>query len=278
MNSNLYEQKDLDKLLISPIVREGSFAPDIEKEEQVLCIPSSISSSLVGERIEDLTHPVLIGRDMVGIEHSLLMAGRGNYRPLWVPRSESETREDVKQIIPYCVFTGSIYSPETDIKKETRMNMVYTYFRGKGQGEKRLKGKMSIGIGGHINPPSRGELHAQDLLSLLNPLDFNGVYMRSLIREIHEEIYLATRVIHKCVGVLYDPTTPVGRVHIGIVHRFHCEILRISSKEEGIFGGEFKLLPLMRQLANGLNPPGTEHWELEPWTKIVLQNCHMLWD
>ena len=58
--------------------------------------------------------------------------------PRFMPRSQAESDEKYKQIIPYVIITH-------DAK-------YLCYVRGKRAGEARLLGQMSIGIGGHINP------------------------------------------------------------------------------------------------------------------------------
>src|SRR5574343_244442 len=56
----------------------------------------------------------------------------------YIPRDEAEEDPTFLQIIPYVVLTHN--------------SRVLQYTRMKGSGESRLRGKQSIGFGGHINP------------------------------------------------------------------------------------------------------------------------------
>ena len=57
------------------------------------------------------------------------------------PRNEMEEDASFKQLIPYVLFRF------TDDEGTVQL---FQYTRGKGQGEKRLHSKRSVGIGGHI--------------------------------------------------------------------------------------------------------------------------------
>lgn len=107
-------------------------------------------------------------------------------------RSEVETDTTWLQLIPYCVFVDD-------------PGMVLAYNRGKSGGEDRLHSKVSIGIGGHINP-----------------VDASGEgceYFAGLLREITEEIDVEPEMrIGDPVALIYDDSDAVGRVHLGIVH------------------------------------------------------------
>ena len=96
---------------------------------------------------------------------------------------------------------------------------VYHYLRGQGAGEKRLRASRSIGVGGHINPID-GETG-------VNP------YRQALLREVAEEIYLETTYEESCLGLINDDSTPVGQVHLGIVHVFDLAEPRPRRREAG---------------------------------------------
>ena len=67
------------------------------------------------------------------------------------------------------------------------------------QTEARLHHKLSLGIGGHINPDT------PDLLD-------------GLQKELEEEVDVAGDYDLTFVGILNDDTTDVGRVHLGAVY------------------------------------------------------------
>ena len=103
----------------------------------------------------------------------------------FMPRDEAEQRPDYKQIIPYVILR--------------RGDEVFVTRRLNKGGEARLHGKISIGIGGHINPVDE----QGDLL------------MRGLWREIHEEVELDKHGELSPCGFINDDSNAVGSVHLG---------------------------------------------------------------
>lgn len=113
----------------------------------------------------------------------------------FVEREWAERQPEFKQVIPYSVV-------ECDGK-------VLLLRRLSGGGEARLRGKLSIGIGGHINP--------EDL-----PQESQGRGKRSPIdagtrREVEEELAIDGRWEVRRFGILNDDSNPVGAVHVGVV-------------------------------------------------------------
>lgn len=85
---------------------------------------------------------------------------------------------------------------------------IFQYTRGSGQGEKRLHAKRSIGIGGHI---SREDATGADL------------YRSGMERELSEEMIIEGAYQEQLLGFIYDDSSPVGRVHLGVVHLLTLE-------------------------------------------------------
>jgi len=116
-----------------------------------------------------------------------------NRTRLFRPRSQVEQDESVKQIIPYvCIRCGAAY---------------VLLQRTSKQSEARLHNKFSLGIGGHIND---AEKSAPDLVDA------------GLQRELAEEISLTAGYNLTPLGIIYDSTTPVGRVHLGVVYELEA--------------------------------------------------------
>lgn len=138
---------------------------------------------------------------------TLLNPAHMSYRP----RNEVEEDPSFKQLIPYCIF-----------RCEGR---IFHYTRGKLQGEGRLHSKRSVGIGGHISSEDR--------------LDAETRYFEAMHREIEEEVYLETGHRDRCVGLINDDATEVGRVHLGIVHIFDLDAPKVRPREESILEAGF---------------------------------------
>lgn len=138
--------------------------------------------------------------------NTLLDPAYTSYRP----RNEMEQDPSFKQLIPYCIFMHH--------------GEVFSYRRGKGQGEARLHSKRSVGIGGHI---SSIDQHAP------------SVYREGMRREIEEEVFLESKFQEKCIGLINDDLTEVGKVHLGIVHLFEIDDPKVRAREESIHDAGF---------------------------------------
>ena len=132
--------------------------------------------------------------------------------PCFMPRSQAESDEKYKQIIPYVIITHD--------------DKYLCYVRGKRAGEARLLGQMSIGIGGHINP-------GDDEFPLFGN-GFREAYIRAVEREVAEEISIGANHRDRIVALLNDDSTEVGRVHLGVVHYWALDSFEVSKREQMI--------------------------------------------
>jgi predicted NUDIX family phosphoesterase len=161
----------------------------------------------------------------------------------FVERDHAERDPSLKQLIPYAVICcdGRIL-----LTRRTR--------RGS---EARLFDKLSIGIGGHVEPidlegaRARGSDARQEL------------YATAARREIEEELFVeAGGVLEdnpgqaldiEPVGILNDDSNPVGAVHVGLVLRVlvHGSVrIRESELLEGRLVAPDELRSLLREGAN----------------------------
>ncbi len=151
------------------------------------------------------------------------------------PRSQVEEDPTFKQLIPYCILqVGS----GADRK-------IFQYTRGSGQGEKRLHAKRSIGIGGHI---SREDATGADL------------YRSGMERELSEEMIIEGAYQEQLLGFIYDDSSPVGRVHLGVVHLLTLENDSSRARESEMIESGF--VPLEQLHAN--------RDRLETWSQLSL--------
>jgi|GEM_PF-672860 len=112
--------------------------------------------------------------------------------PLWRPRAEVEYDESVLQAIPYLVLqnaAGDLWA-----------------YRRRG-GDRRVEGRMSCGIGGHVE---REDAAASAEATLLNALN----------REMAEELGLpvATLPVARPLALIYEHHSAIGRVHLGVLY------------------------------------------------------------
>lgn len=121
------------------------------------------------------------------------------------PRSACETDPSWLQLIPYLVL-------EHD-------GRLFHYARSKSGGEARLHARRSIGIGGHINPADGTPAES---------------YRVGLERELAEEVDAPPARGERLLGLVYDPTTPVGAVHLGVVHVVSLTSDRVTPRDPAI--------------------------------------------
>jgi predicted NUDIX family phosphoesterase len=149
------------------------------------------------ELFHSLGHFQGFSRDTNRYLDELLKPAHISYRP----RGQMEEDPSFKQLIPYCVFRH--------VDPAGRVT-VFAYTRGKGQGEGRLRSKRSVGIGGHISSDD-------------HQAGTGNVYQEGLRRELEEEVFIESAYTEQCVGLINDDETPVGQVHLGVVHLFDVE-------------------------------------------------------
>ncbi len=155
------------------------------------------------------------------------------------PRSLVEEDPSFKQLIPYAILQATIDDEPC----------VFQYTRGKGQGEKRLHAKRSIGIGGHI---SSEDAEGDDL------------YRSGMQRELGEEMVLESPYQEQLVGFIYDDTSPVGRVHLGVVHLLTLDTPAARAREADLIESGFQSVV---QLKASLN-------SFETWSQLCLENLY----
>lgn len=127
------------------------------------------------------------------------------------PRAGVETDPSYKQLIPYVVLMCG--------------DQVFNYRRGKAGTETRLQALRSIGIGGHI---SEADAAGGD-----------DPYRTGMIRELAEEVAIGCDWTELFLGFINDDRTPVGSVHLGVVHLFALESPSARSKEDALADAGF---------------------------------------
>jgi predicted NUDIX family phosphoesterase len=198
--------------------------------EQVLVVPTSL--------FHEIGHFQGFCPDVETYFEHLVNPEHASYRP----RGEMERDPSFKQLIPYVIFR------HTDA---TGRVFVFQYTRGKGQGENRLHSKRSIGIGGHIS-------------SLDAEVEIEGAfdpYAEGMRRELEEEVAIDTPYRDRCVGLINDDETEVGRVHLGVVHVFDVDEPSVRPREDDI--AEAGFVPVEELLA--------DMSRFESWSQICLR-------
>ncbi|MBJ7609215.1 MAG: phosphoesterase [Candidatus Dormibacteraeota bacterium] len=193
-----------------------------QSDEDVLCVP----------RTTIFPDGAWHGLVTVGLERVLrTIRAASEYRP----RQLVEDDPSMQQIIPYCV----VHHPHDGTYLLTR--------RLRRSTEQRLHHLYSLGVGGHINP-------------------VDGVAGDPLVggleREWAEEVVCSSPATARLVAMLNDDTTPVSRVHLGLVFLVEPTVSTTSVRETDKLEGESLQLSEMRR----------HYLSMESWSQLVYDD------
>jgi len=164
---------------------------------------------------------------------------------VWLNKKQAEEDPTFKQLIGYCAIIG----PDKKI---------FTYRRAVKDAqyeEKRLQGKWSIGIGGHVEPLDSAE---------------KGFVAASISREINEEIRVEGGIITniKLFGTINDDSNSVGQVHFGLLMTARVSSSLVKPKDPEIAFGESKTIEEIHSLFQ------IEKESVENWSLIAISHIH----
>ena len=150
-------------------------------------------------------------------------------------RAEAETDPRFKQVIPYAIVRHN--------------NFYFLLQRKPAQSEQRLHHKFSIGVGGHINPPS-------------DAMGFD-VIREGLAKEVQEELHIHSSYSVRLIGLINDDTTEVGRVHLGVLFEINSPSSDVHVRETNKMHGAWALVERLQET----------YAKLETWSQIVFDSC-----
>jgi len=182
-----------------------------------------------------------------------LITTEENY--IFVSRKQAERDPHYKQVIPYCIFVDED-------------GLIFNYERGQKGGEGRLRGRSSIGVGGHIND--------EDFSTSINlsQSKYNSALYREVAEEFGLNLYSGIESDLKNTCMQSQPTafineelTEVGKVHFGVVHVLPIKQSDIISLEADIvINGSFNSYEdLMKDIEI-----------FENWSQICLKDWQSL--
>jgi predicted NUDIX family phosphoesterase len=185
----------------------------VKHEDVMVVATADLAAFIRGHRadlIREQTDEIL---QLIATKHTFLL------------RATAEESPQYRQIIPYVIIRhGDAY---------------FVLERTPKQSETRLHNKLSLGIGGHINP-------GHDLAA-------------GLQQELNEEVTIDAPYKLEFTGILNDESTEVGRVHLGAVHILEPEAPRVSVRETEKMTGRW----VARNDLGGLRE------RMETWSQIV---------
>lgn len=146
-------------------------------------------------------------------------------------RSLVECDPSYKQIIPYLVFRA-------------KNRYLLTKRLAHSKTEQRLHHQYSLGLGGHIK---RRDLESNDLIEA-------GFW-----REWEEEVRYSGKTEHRLIGLIYDESSEVSRVHLGLFYLIEGDSDQIGIKEVDRLRGSLVRLSEAKGYYN----------EMESWSRLV---------
>lgn len=162
-----------------------------------------------------------------GVEELLeVIAHWGEFRP----RSEVEAQPEWQQVIPHLV-----------VRDGTRM---LTMRRLRAGSEPRLRGQVTLGVGGHINAGDGAPAEA---------------WLAGCLREWREEVVCNRVVTGRAVGLLKDDAGAVGQVHLGVLILVDAEGAVVEVRERDKLEGRMALVDEL----------GVYYLEMETWSQFV---------
>jgi len=132
--------------------------------------------------ISDAARPIL---DLISKKHA------------FIDRPVAEVSPEFRQIIPYVIIRNA--DDYFVLKRTTK------------QTEARLHHKLSLGIGGHVNP--------------------GHTLLEGLQKELDEEVHIGGDYAMEFIGMINDDTTDVGRVHLGAAYLLEADGRDVAVKE-----------------------------------------------
>jgi len=157
----------------------------------------------------------------------------------YLERGKAEEKPNFQQPIPYALVCDT-------------KDRIFTYQRASKKehsAETRLHGKWSCGVGGHVDRDDASD----------NPL------YASLLREMKEELVLNNFETIEPIGYINDESTPVSRVHFGILYRVVTKEPDTVSLSPEMASGSFLHSDELCQQLRGLD------CITEEWTMIALK-------
>jgi predicted NUDIX family phosphoesterase len=168
----------------------------------------------------------------------------------WQARDKVERDNSYQQPIGYCL----IVNPE--IRK------VFAFQRSSEDdkySEKRLQGKWSWGIGGHID-----KVDAETKLN-------EDPILTATMRELEEEVEIGGDFDHEVIGYINDDEDDVGQVHFAVVYLIKTNSKLVKPSDEEIMNYSFTSLNNLNKLVED------QDRTTERWSEIVLNPLNQVW-
>lgn len=155
------------------------------------------------------------------------------------PRCLIETDERYIQLVAYVLIAHG--------------NRFLCYKRGHASSEDRLRGKLSVGWGGHISLIDTRVTHGS--------LDVMNTIKAGAAREVTEELAPPKVTARKKFALLHSRKNAVDTVHCGVVEIWHVESPQVTIKDKSLSIVGFKTLPELAAMQG-----------FETWSTLLIRH------
>jgi len=134
-----------------------------------------------------------------------------------------------------------------------KLKKIFAYQRASHDekyGEKRLQGKWSWGVGGHIEKMDTDNG---------NPLQM------SMRRELEEEVSISGSITPKILGYINNDSDDVGKVHFGVLHIVETDATTVKPKDAEIDNGKMRTMAELEAIC------ASPSFAVEEWSRIALE-------
>ena len=203
-----------------------------ERPERILCVPKSVVEHLFAK-------PKFYDRTRDIYKTIVNIKKYG----VFVNRAIAEKTTFQKQVIAYAIIKNN--------------NSILCIKRTRNSNRKALRLRYSLLFGGHVDQAEEG---------VDNPL------ISCLERELKEEFGIEIREKPRLIGVVADPTTVVGQLHMGVI--FETSIRQESVTVEAGMDNEEFVHSGKKQVHSLLDMKSILHISdmLDPWSQLYLRS------
>jgi len=167
-----------------------------------------------------------------------------------IPISSAEKNYDYKQLVSYVIVKAG--------------KLFLTYRRTQRSWEEDLRGKYSIGIGGHISLLDKSQRTRMPLFTSRHERTLSFV-LQSIWREIDEEIHIKSGILGepRLICFISDDSNKVGWKHFGTVWLLRIREPQVSAKKGGGLGKlEFRDFSYLK----------AHEYDFEKWSRLLIEH------
>jgi predicted NUDIX family phosphoesterase len=189
---------------------------------------------------------------------SVLVIPSEDLQPIHLPEGFIKTSPELYSCIDEC--SGFMFRYLVEYNIDFRQPIPYilirnynSYFatrRLEGSGESRLHGKISLGVGGHINP--------EDFSNNSNTV------VNALKRELDEELVIGkdAKWYRHLEGFINDNSNEVSRDHIAVVYTVNVDSDDVTVRETDKLEGRFYSIDELKE----------NYDNLESWSQLIFDH------